>query len=88
MALVTSSLTISSAVKITSSSPQEVSWSAFTDGRNTLFYMDGPDLIAQRPILYVDPVNNHIIREDKGGQAQSEFGAIMRPLTARYRCKI
>ena len=63
---------------------QEVNWRLFTNGRNTVFYMDGPDLIAQRPVLYVDVVNNHIIREDKGGQKESEEGALIRPLSYTY----
>lgn len=63
---------------------QQVNWSAFTDGKNTLFYMDGPDLMAQRPKLYIDFKNNHIIREDKQGQAINEYGCLMRPLSWTY----
>jgi hypothetical protein len=63
---------------------QEVTWFAFTDGRNTLFYFDGPDFIAQKPSLYVDVVDNHIIKEDKQGHPVSEYGAIIRPLSFTY----
>lgn len=63
---------------------QEVAWNAFTDGRNTLFYMDGPDFMAQKPVLYVDVANNHIVKEDPQGHAVSEYGALIRPLTYTY----
>lgn len=71
---------------------QEVNWHAFTDGRNGLFYMDGPDLIKQRPVLYVNPahklptgdVTSHVVREDKGGQKVEQYGVLVRPLSFNY----
>jgi hypothetical protein len=62
----------------------EVDWFAFTDGRNTLFYMDGPDLIAQKPKCYIDVPNNHIVKEDKQGHKVEETGALIRPLSFTY----
>src|ERR1035437_110828 len=63
---------------------QQVNWDLFTDGRDTVFYMDGPDLIAQRPVLYINVKDNHIIKEDKGGQKIEEYGALIRPLSFTY----
>lgn len=63
---------------------QDVDWNFFTDGRDTVFFMDGPDLMAQRPVLYIDVKNNHVIKEDKGGQKVEEYGALIRPLSFTY----
>jgi hypothetical protein len=72
----------------------EVNWSVFTDGKDTLYYMDGPDLIRQKPVLYIDghnhknepqpPSNWRVIREDKGGRKVEHTGALIRPLTFTY----
>ncbi len=71
---------------------QQVNWSAFTDGKDTLFYMDGPDFVAQRPVCYVNPsyrlptgdVTSHIVKEDSEGRKVEEFGALIRPLSFTY----
>jgi hypothetical protein len=62
----------------------EVDWFAFTDGRNTLFYMDGPDFIAQKPKCYINVVDNHVVKEDGQGRRVEETGAIIRPVTYTY----
>lgn len=63
----------------------EVNWSAFTDGKNTLFYMDGPDLIHQTPVLYIDVSRNHIVKVDgHGHKTGEEYGALLRPLSYTY----
>jgi cell wall-associated NlpC family hydrolase len=63
---------------------QEVGWFVFTDGHHTMFYMDGPDLIRQKPKLYIDVPRNLVVREDPHGRKVEEYGALIRPLSASY----
>lgn len=43
----------------------EVDWCLFSNG-DTLYYMDGPDLIAQKPAAYVDVLAKKVTRADDG----------------------
>lgn len=66
---------------------QQVDWFLFTEwrhGRDTLFYMDGPDLVKQKPSLYIDVPKNHVIKESLNGKKISEQGVLIRPLTFNY----
>jgi hypothetical protein len=58
---------------------QEVGWYAFTDGKNTLFYMDGPDLHRQKPSAYIEVPANKIVKETLDGQKVEESGVLIRP---------
>jgi len=55
---------------------QQVDWFAFSDGL-CFYYMDGPEIAAQRPALYVDIPNNHVVNRAGG----SEYGAVLSPST-------
>jgi hypothetical protein len=60
----------------------QVNWFAFTNGNN-LFYMDGPDLIAQKPSLYLDVWANKVTYE-KGSHKVEETGVIQTGLTYTF----
>lgn len=57
---------------------QEVDWFVFTDGKNTVYYMDGPDLIRQKPVVKVEFYGNRIERF-RAGKWTPETGALYRP---------
>lgn len=58
-------------------------WFAPTDG-NTLFYMDGPQLAAQHPELYIDVPANRIRKYGPDGKLITETGALLIPLTGTF----
>jgi cell wall-associated NlpC family hydrolase len=58
---------------------QQVTWFAFTDG-NSLFYIDGPDMVKQRPALHVDVPANKITKAN----GQVEDGVIQTPLVCEW----
>jgi hypothetical protein len=60
----------------------QVNWFAFTNGNN-LFYMDGPDLIGQKPSLYLDVWANQVTYE-KGSHKIEETGVIQTGLTYTF----
>jgi len=62
---------------------QQVTWFAFTNGNN-LYYMDGPDLRAQKPSLYVEVPANKVIHDDAQGHKVEETGVINIPFTGNF----
>jgi murein DD-endopeptidase MepM/ murein hydrolase activator NlpD len=57
----------------------QVNWFLFTNG-NTLFYMNGPQMVKQRPVLHVNVPDNKITKAN----GKREEGVIETPLTATY----
>jgi cell wall-associated NlpC family hydrolase len=58
---------------------QQVTWFLFTNG-NSLFYMTGPEMAKQRPVLHVDVPANKITKAN----GHVEEGAIQTPLTYTF----
>lgn len=58
---------------------QQVTWFLYSDG-NSLFYMTGPEMVAQRPALHVNVPSNKITRAN----GQTQEGAIQTPLTYTF----
>lgn len=61
----------------------DVNWFAFTNG-HTLYYLDGPELAAQKPSLYVNVPANTVSKETARGKRVTESAAIQVPLTATF----
>src|ERR1039458_10114823 len=62
-----------------------VNWFVFTNGQ-TLFYMDDPEIAAQKPVAYVypKPSLNRIVKENLQGHKVTETGVIQVPLNATF----
>ena len=62
-----------------------VNWFVFTDGQ-TLFYMDDPEMAAQKPVAYIypKPSLNKIVKENRQGHKVTETGVIQVPLNATF----
>lgn len=58
---------------------QQVDWFAFSDGQR-FYYMTGPELAHQKPVLRVDIPRNHI----ETARGHSEYGVIVAPTTYTF----